>query len=175
MPNVHGNKSSGWYRRLLIIPFNADFNGVKENPKIKEEYINDSRVLEYLLHKAINLEFDKFIEPQAVKESVEKYKAKNDLIRAYIIERYVAENYDYFDKVPISFIKHDYGNFLQENRSRSAIPYAFVGEFVDNLNEVSEYEFEYKVVRFNNDYLTTLPREIREFAKPKSMNSVSKI
>ena len=164
-----GNKSNGWYRRLLIILFNADFKGVKENPKIKEEYINDKRVLEYVLHKAINLDFDKFIEPRAVKESLEKYKAKNGIIRAY-----VAENYDCFDKVPISFIKHDYGNFLRENRSRSSVPYAFVGEFVERLNEVSEHEFEYGKPRFNSDYIAILPKEMCEFVSSKPLRAIIK-
>ena len=26
-----GNKTKGWYRRIMIVPFNADFNGEKEN------------------------------------------------------------------------------------------------------------------------------------------------
>lgn len=30
------NKTGGTNRRLLIVPFNADFNGAKENPDIKE-------------------------------------------------------------------------------------------------------------------------------------------
>lgn len=37
------NKTGGTNRRLLIVPFNADFNGAKENPNIKEKYLTDKR------------------------------------------------------------------------------------------------------------------------------------
>ena len=36
LPKVR-NKSQGTYRRLLIVPFNADFNGTVERPEIKDE------------------------------------------------------------------------------------------------------------------------------------------
>lgn len=43
MPSVR-NKSTGWYRRLLLIPFSADFNGEKNDPNIKEVYLKDKAV-----------------------------------------------------------------------------------------------------------------------------------
>ena len=33
-----GNKTKGWYRRIMIVPFNADFNGEKEKPWIKMSF-----------------------------------------------------------------------------------------------------------------------------------------
>ena len=33
-----GNKTKGWYRRIMIVPFNADFNGEKEKPWIKNDF-----------------------------------------------------------------------------------------------------------------------------------------
>ena len=46
------DKTGGTLRRLLIVPFNANFNGIKENLKIKEDYIKNQQVLEYVLYKS---------------------------------------------------------------------------------------------------------------------------
>ncbi|WP_404803317.1 phage/plasmid primase, P4 family [Mammaliicoccus sciuri] len=72
------DKTGGTNRRLLIVPFKADFNGLKENPDIKEIYLKDKRVLEYVLNKAINLDFDRFIVPKASQDMMELYKQDND-------------------------------------------------------------------------------------------------
>src|SRR5699024_12595049 len=38
------NKSNGTIRRIIIVPFNANFNGFREDYKIKEEYIKNEQV-----------------------------------------------------------------------------------------------------------------------------------
>src|SRR5699024_2840570 len=58
------NKGPSTERRLVIAPFNADFNGSKEKFKIKDEYIKDEKVLQYVLYKAINMNFEKFDIPK---------------------------------------------------------------------------------------------------------------
>ena len=63
------DKTGGTNRRLLIVPFNADFNDSNENVDIKEQYLKDNHVLEYVLYKAINLEFDRFTIPQVSKNA----------------------------------------------------------------------------------------------------------
>src|SRR5699024_12576491 len=71
MPRLK-NKTGGTNRRLLIVPFNADFNGTKENSDIKDKYLADKKVLEYVLNKAINLNFNKFIVPRVSAELLEE-------------------------------------------------------------------------------------------------------
>ncbi|MGC4387731.1 DNA primase, partial [Streptococcus suis] len=66
------NKSQGWYRRLCIVPFNADFNGTVERPEIKDDFIKNKVLLEWVLYEILNMaEFDKFIEPKAVKDMLD--------------------------------------------------------------------------------------------------------
>ena len=104
IPNS-GNKSHGWYRRVMIVPFNADFNGEIEKPWIKNEFLADKKVLEYVLYKVINQpSFDKFIEPQAVKDLLEEYKEDNDYILAWVKDEYIAKNWHELDVVPIPFV-----------------------------------------------------------------------
>lgn len=58
------NKTNGTIRRIVIVPFQADFNGKTENFKIKDEYIKDERVLQFVLYRAINMDFETFDIPK---------------------------------------------------------------------------------------------------------------
>lgn len=69
----------------MIVPFNADFNGQIEKPWIKNEFLADKDVLEYVLYKAVNQEpFTHFIEPKVVKELLEEYQEDNDYLLDFL-------------------------------------------------------------------------------------------
>lgn len=106
------DKTGGTNRRLLIVPFNADFNDSNENVDIKEKYLKDKQVLEYVLYKAINLEFDKFTIPQVSKEMLEIYKQDNDSVYDFKIEEFDQWN---IQKVPKKVVYYRYRAFCEEN------------------------------------------------------------
>ena len=99
--------------RLLIVPFNANFKG-EEDKSIREEKLKNEIIREYILYKSLHLDFDKFIEPKAVKNELEKYKIENDSVHAYLLE-YIANGYHLLSVVPTSLIKNDYELFCREN------------------------------------------------------------
>lgn len=74
------NKTTGTIRRIVIVPFNANFNGAIENFKIKDEYIKNEQVLQYVLHKAINMDFEKFDIPKVSEIELEEFQQDNDPI-----------------------------------------------------------------------------------------------
>lgn len=82
MPTIR-NKTNGTYRRMLIVPFENQFEDTSENWKIKEEYIKSKEVLEWILAKALSMDFEQFINPNASKALLEEYKADNDAILAF--------------------------------------------------------------------------------------------
>lgn len=106
------DKTDGIIRRLLIVPFKANFNGQKENIRIKEEYLKDKRVLEYILYKAINLDFKKFITPSVSDEMLDEYMQDNDPIYDFKVEEFDIWN---IDKVPKSIVYDKYKNFCENN------------------------------------------------------------
>lgn len=106
------NKTGGTNRRLLIVPFNADFNGKKENPDIKEKFLNDKKVLEYILYKAINLDFKKFIIPQVSAKMLEEYKQDNDPVYDFKVVEFDTWN---VDKVPKSVVYFRYKIFCENS------------------------------------------------------------
>lgn len=78
------NKSNGTYRRLLIVPFNKSFTSDNDDWKIKDDYIKRPEVLEYVLKKALSLNFERFIEPKATQELLEEFKISNDTVLAFV-------------------------------------------------------------------------------------------
>lgn len=107
------DKSEAVLNRLLIIPFNANFTG-KVDKSIKDEKLKNKIVLEYILYKALHLDFDKFIVPKAVQQQLESYQKENDSIYSYMFS-YIEKKYHLVSCVPISFITDDYENYCYEN------------------------------------------------------------
>ncbi|ABF38860.1 DNA primase [Streptococcus pyogenes] len=109
------NKTTGWYRRLCLIPFNADFNGEVERPEIKDQFMKDKQLLEWVLFKILNMEdFDKFIEPKAVREVIESYKKDNDYIRLWVTEYYIPNGWHEVNHVPMFVARNKLEEFAKD-------------------------------------------------------------
>lgn len=76
------DKSDSFYRRQLFIPMNKCFTGI-ERKYIKESYLHNKDVLEYVLYKVLNTNFYTLSEPEACKAALKEYKEFNDPIRQY--------------------------------------------------------------------------------------------
>lgn len=72
------DKSGSFYRRLIIVPFIKSFTNNGEKGYIKSDYINRKDVLQYVLLKALHLEFDTFIVPDASDALLNQYKERNN-------------------------------------------------------------------------------------------------
>lgn len=106
------NKTQGWYRRLCIVPFNADFNGQIERPEIKNQYLKNRNLLEWVLYEILNMDdFEKFIEPQATKDMLEEYKEDNDYIRSFVFSQYLPNGLDGVEHVPTATIRRWLDNY----------------------------------------------------------------
>lgn len=84
------DKSEGFYRRWLLIPFNARFSAEDEDydPMIKDK-ISTPVALSYLLYLGIRgaqrlMKNGKFTEPESVKAALEAYKADNSTVLSWI-------------------------------------------------------------------------------------------
>src|SRR5699024_9537717 len=124
------NKTEGTIRRVLIVPFKANFNGEKENFNIKNEYIKDQEVLQYVLHKAINLDFERFDEPAASKRELEIFKQDNDPVLDF--------KYSVFDEwnipeVPKYLVYEFYKVFCNENGFKPLSERQFHKQFKKHL------------------------------------------
>lgn len=129
------NKSGGTNRRLLIVPFNADFNGTKENPDIKEKYLADKKVLEYVLHKAINLNFNKFKVPRVSSEMLEEFKQDNDPVYDFKVTEF--DDWG-IESVPKAIVYSKYRIFCEHNGYRPLSERKFCKSFEGYLGKAWE-------------------------------------
>ncbi|WP_414051092.1 phage/plasmid primase, P4 family [Macrococcus animalis] len=107
------DKTDGNLRRILIVPFKANFNGSVENRKIKDEYIKNEKVLQYVLHKAINLEFEQFSIPKASLEQLDIFRQDNDPVYEFKVN--VFDKWD-LKYVPKILVYNAYERFCDNNK-----------------------------------------------------------
>ncbi len=97
------DKSEGFYRRWLLIPFNARFSADDEDydPMIGDK-ITSPTALSYLLNLAIKgaqrlMRTGHFTEPQSVIDALEAYKADNSTVLSWIDDKELNDDY-FLDK-----------------------------------------------------------------------------
>lgn len=71
------DKTNSFYRRLLLIPFVKNFEGV-EKKYIKNDYIGRQNVLEYVLWKCLNMDFEELPVPQACRDEMLEFHFASD-------------------------------------------------------------------------------------------------
>lgn len=128
LPRVK-DKSGSWYRRLIILPFTKTFTNNGERFYIKDDYIKRRNVLEYVLHKALNIDFTEFISPKESIELLENYKVSNDPVRQYWDE---FANEFQWDLLPTKFLYDLYISWFKQNNP-SGSPLA-KQKFMDELS-----------------------------------------
>lgn len=77
------DKTDSFYRRILLVPFLKSFTNNGERKYIKDDYINRSDVLEYVLYKALHTVFDEFITPDVSADLLDDYMESNDPVREF--------------------------------------------------------------------------------------------
>lgn len=150
------NKTYGTYRRLLLVPFKAQFKEKKDNPDIKEIYMRDERVLQYVLYKAINMDFERFSIPKASREMLENFKQDNDPL--------VDFKTSIFDplrvsKIPFYIVWEMYRNFCRENNFISLSKRKFSIQFKDLLGdkwESSDKKYSKEEVKRIEDHISSV-------------------
>lgn len=147
LPKVR-NKSQGAYRRLLIIPFSADFNGQVQDRRIKEEYLKNKIILEYILYKALHLDFEKFSTTKATDKLLEEYKEDNDYLYSFVKDWYVHRKLPEVERVPLPLVKIEFNNYLDTNSYDYKITGSFGKDLAVHLNNIyKEVGYKYKVER----------------------------
>ena len=127
---VFKNKSNGTYRRIVIIPFKKTFGINDDNWAIKDDYINRKEVLEYVLWKAINLDFDRFNEPKATQERMQEFKEENNTVYKFLNE-YLSDVVS--TRIPVRFLWDVYRSWCHEGNHTIPKKSNFEKELAQNL------------------------------------------
>lgn len=165
-----GNKTKGWYRRIMIVPFNADFNGQTEKPWIKNEFLADKDVLEYVLYKAVNQEpFTQFIEPKAVKDLLEQYQEDNDYLLDFIKNEYIPKGWHELEIVPIFLAMKRLREYAEDMGIQKPNLYGAGKDIARNLRNLTPHNYVVKKARAKASDIKTL--DPNEFDKKKLSNA----
>ncbi len=150
------DKTKGNLRRILIVPFNASFEGAKENHKIKEEYIKNEKVLQYVLKKAINLDFESFTVPKASLEQLDEFRQDNDPVYEFKVNVFDKWN---LNLIPKEFVYRIYEQFCDNNNYKPLSDRKFSSQFINLLGKDWD---DKKQKRFSSD---TLAKPINTIGK----------
>lgn len=119
------DKSEGFYRRWLLIPFNARFSANDEDydPMI-EDKITTPEALSYLLNIGIRgaqrlIKRGKFTEPQSVVDALEAYKADNSTTLSWIDD--ASLSIDYFLENPRDKLYSEFADWCKISGIKSTM------------------------------------------------------
>ena len=152
-----GNKTKGWYRRIMIVPFNADFNGEVEKPWIKNEFLADKNVLEYVLYKTINQKpFSRFIEPKVVKDLLKDYQEENDYILSFVKNEYIPNGWHELEAVPIFLVNSRLREYAEDMGIQKPSVYGAGKTIAKHLKDLTGNKYIVKKHRAKASDLETL-------------------
>lgn len=110
------DKTNSFYRRLVMVPFEHTFEGV-EKKYIKNEFIRDKSIKEYVLSKALEMDsFDTFVVPQVTKTLLSEYKSENNTVFEFWDDMY---NEFQWNVIPTKLAYPVYKEWMREFNSNS--------------------------------------------------------
>ena len=140
------DKTGSMARRELIIPFSKSFTGA-ERKYIKTDYIARTEVLEYVLFKALNMNFYDFSEPQACKDALIDQREMNDPIRQFWVE---VKDQFVWDLLPREFLYDLFKGWVKKN-----IPNCHIKGKRNFMDELAD------IVMDDNDWQYTGSKQVR--------------
>lgn len=100
MPRFKDN-TSALFRRFRIIKFNHQYPASPASKKIKDEYIKDKQLLEFILKKALSLNFDVLQDTKESQRAINEVKLDNDSVD-YFIQNYLGDLDS--ERIPVKFL-----------------------------------------------------------------------
>ena len=171
------DKSEAVLNRLLIIPFKANFEGIKDE-SIKDVKLKNKIVLEYILYKALHLDFDKFITPNIVQQELMKYRTENDSVYSFMLH-YIDKDYHHISSFPIAKLTGEYEQYCYDNgyNSRKRIGIQFE-KHINNHFKGQNYMYVVKNCRLTEANISELRRygvSVSELLIDKPINSLNQV
>lgn len=173
LPNFH-NKG-GTMRRIVIVPFNNQFTGSSDNWKIKDDYLARQDVLEYVLYRALQLNFERFSIPKSSIQALKEFEQDNDPL--------VGFKESFFDqqevtKIPTYYLYSFYKQYCKDNSFRPIGQAKFTRRFILLLNGYEKKPAKFTVAELNQLKKLTEQDEIINYERfpesGKKYNSIKK-
>ena len=131
LPRIR-DKSDSFYRRQIFVPFEKTFTGV-ERKYIKDDYLSRKEVLEYVLYKVLNMDYEVLSEPESCKNLLSEYKEFNDPVRQFWNE--LSSSF-VWDLLPFNFLYELYMKWYKINNpeGKPQAKATFITDIVSVMN-----------------------------------------
>lgn len=159
--------TDGIWRRLILVPFNAKFEGKSLDPDMGKK-LQYPRVLATILNWMINgakilLKNDRFDIPKVSAQAVEQYRTESDTVRMFFAEMLEVDDTEEF-VIPCTWLHQQYQKWCEDNGFKYPVNNVFFGR---NLAIVTP--FKKNRTRYNSKrvmiYLGIKPQEETELAE----------
>lgn len=134
------DKSDSFYRRIILVPFIKSFTGNGQRPEIRDVYIARKDVLEYVLWKALHIQFSEFIIPDRSQLLLEDYRTMNNPVLQFWEE--MADQF-VWDLLPTQFVYDLYLSW--SNRNNPVGKPVSKRSFTDSLNVILQKSTEWDI------------------------------
>lgn len=143
------DRTASFVRRILIVPMEKCFTG-KENKLIKEVYLNDQRVLEYVLYKVLNTDYYDLPVPQACADMLEEFKENNNQVYAFWKEM---RELFVWDLLPYKFLYDLYKAWYESNNAGTRTCQS-LNTFLVDLKAIIEKDPDWNYTKKDNKIRT---------------------
>jgi len=166
--------TDGFNRRILIVPFLKSFNPSNDDWRIKDKYIKNRRIREYVLKKALNLDFERFIEPKVSKQALSEFKEENDTVLEFYMDDFQSLE---SARIPNVFIHHLYNDVASRKSNKELGRTAFMRRFKTIAEKDGWISKPYKIAYYFKDNEENMFEELNyqdytDYLKGKKSNSV---
>lgn len=119
--------TDGLQRRLRIILFNHSYKGTKNNRAIKERYIHNQRLLEFILSRAITMKFEEVEDTTESQEAIHELVLENSAVVSFFEEMFQELE---SERLPVKFLFELFQSYCDlNNRSLNMTQNTFTKEF----------------------------------------------
>ena len=131
--------SNGLYRRFRLIQFNHQYPDTPDGRKVKDEYVKDQRLLQWILKKALQVNIDTIINTQESQEAVNDLQLENDIVLSFVNE--VVPNLE-STRIPIALLFALFRKYVDDNNSKNGMTRATFTRRIKPLMERNGWNYK---------------------------------
>lgn len=131
--------SNGLYRRFRLIQFNHQYPDTPEGRKVKDEYVKDQQLLQWILKKALAVNIDTIINTQESRQAVNDLQLENDIVLSFVNE--VVPDLE-STRIPITLLFALFRKYSEDNNNKNGMTRATFTRRVKPLMEQRGWKYK---------------------------------
>lgn len=131
--------SNGLYRRFRLIQFNHQYPDTPAGRKIKDEYVKNQQLLQWILKKALTVNIDTIINTQESQQAVNDLQLENDIVLSFVNE--MVPDLE-STRIPITLLFALFRKYSEDNNNKNGMTRATFTRRVKPLMEQRGWKYK---------------------------------